>query len=90
MVDEEEVRDPSWMLYVDGPSSTKGCGAGIILERPNDIIIEMSIKFDFLISNNQAEYEALIAELQLAIDVGVTRLTVCSDSQIVTSQVTGT
>ena len=46
-------------------------------------MVEMSVKFDFPISNNQAEYEALIASLQLASDVGVTRLTICSDSQIV-------
>ena len=51
-------------------------------------MVELSIKFYFPVSNNQAEYEALIAELQLAYDVGVTRLTICSDSQIVTSQVT--
>ena len=68
------------MLNVDGGSSTKGCGARIILEREGDIMIEMSIKFDFPVSNNQAEYEALIAVLQLATDVGVTRLTICSDS----------
>ena len=35
------------------------------------------------------EYEALIADLQLASDVGVARLTIYSDSQIVTSQVFG-
>ena len=57
------------MLYIHGASSMKGCGAGIILERESDIMIEMSIKFDFLVSNNQAEYEALIAKLQLAINV---------------------
>ena len=47
MVDKEEIRDPNWMLYMDGASSMKGCGARIILEREGDIMIEMSIKFDF-------------------------------------------
>ena len=47
IVDDEEIRDPSWMLYMDGASSTKGYGAKIILEREVDIMIEMSIKFDF-------------------------------------------
>ena len=51
-------------------------------------MIEISIKFDFLVSNNQAKYEALIAGLQLAYDVNITRLTIYSDSQIVMSQVT--
>ena len=75
---------------MDGASSTKDYGAGIILERESDIMIEISFKFDYLVSNNQAKYEALIARLQLAINVGVTRLMICSDSQIVMSQVTRT
>ena len=89
MVDEEESINPTWMLYVDGASSTQGCGAGVILEREGDIMIEMSIKFDFPVFNNQAEYEALIAKLQLTSDVRVTRFTICNDSQIITSQVSG-
>ena len=38
---------------------------GVILEKEGDIMIEISIKFDFPVSNNQAEYEALIIRLQL-------------------------
>ena len=52
-------------------------------------MVELSIKFDLLVSNNQLEYEALIAGLQLTFEVIATRLTICSDSQIVTSQVIG-
>ena len=59
------------------------------MEKEGDIMVEMSIKFDLPVSNNQAEYEALIAGLQLAFDVKATRLTIYSDSQIVTSQVFG-
>ena len=89
MVDDEDFNDPTWTLYVDGASSTKGCGAKVILEKEDDIMIEISIKFDFPISNNQAKYEALIANFQLTSDVRVTRLTICSDFQIVMSQVFG-
>ena len=80
MVDGEEFNDPTWTLYVDGASSAKGCGAGVILEKEGDIMIKMSIKFDFPVLNNQAEYEAQITGLQLASDVGVARLMICSDS----------
>ena len=89
MMDEVESADLTWMLYIDGASSTKGCGVGVIFEKVGDIMLEISVKFDFSVSNNQAEYEALIAGLQLASDVWATRLTICSDSQIVTSQVSG-
>ena len=50
-------------------------------------MVEMSIKFYFPVSNNQVECEALIVERQLTFDVSVSRLTICSDSQILTSQV---
>ena len=80
MVDEEESDDPTWTLYVDGASSTEGYGAGVIWEKEGDIMIEMSIKFDFPVSNNQAEYEALIVGLQLASNFRTIRLTICSDS----------
>ncbi|XP_020226948.1 uncharacterized protein LOC109808370 [Cajanus cajan] len=52
-----------WTLYVDGSSNTKGGGAGIILEGPNNVTVEKSLKFGFRVTNNQAEYEALLAGL---------------------------
>ena len=87
MVDGENTPEPRWKLHVDGASNSKRSGAGAILEKEGEIIIELSIKFDFLISNNQVEYEALIASLKLARDIGIHRLLICSDSQIMTSQV---
>ena len=90
MVDGENTADLRWTLHVDGASSSKGSGPGAILEKESEIINELSLKLDFPVSNNQAEYEALIAGLKLARDVGVHRLLICSDSQVVTSQVIGT
>ena len=40
------------------------------MEGPNDIMLEYSLKFDFKATNNQAEYEALLARLRLAKEVG--------------------
>ncbi|XP_058734152.1 uncharacterized protein LOC131605870 [Vicia villosa] len=59
-----------WTIYVDGASSSSGSGAGIILENDEGLIIEVSLVLSFTTSNNQAEYEALLAGLQLAEDVG--------------------
>ncbi|XP_057739838.1 uncharacterized protein LOC130956919 [Arachis stenosperma] len=78
-----------WRLHVDGASNQTSGGAGIILESPVGVVYEQSIKFEFPVSNNQAEYEALIGGLTLATEVGATRLEICSDSQVVTSQVNG-
>ena len=85
MVEDEEPKEPRQILHVDEASSFKGSRAGVIWEKEREIIIELFIKFNFLILNNQTEYEALIARLRLANDVGPSRLTICSDSQIVMS-----
>ncbi|XP_057756518.1 uncharacterized protein LOC130975799 [Arachis stenosperma] len=91
----EVTGDPSedvgtrWKLHVDGASNQTFGGAEIILESPIGVVYEQSVRFEFPISNNQAEYEALIGGLTLAAEVGATRLEICSDSQVVTSQVNG-
>ena len=78
-----------WTLYVDGSSNGKGSGAGVILEGPNDITLKYSLKFDFQETNNQAKYEALVAGLQLAKEVGAEMLSIKSDSQLVITQIKG-
>ncbi|XP_072058250.1 uncharacterized protein [Arachis hypogaea] len=89
----EVTRDPTeeagtpWRLHVDEASNQTSGGAGIILKSPVGVIYEQSIKFEFPVSNNQAEYEALLGGLILAQEVGATRMEVCSDSQVITSQV---
>ncbi|XP_057760005.1 uncharacterized protein LOC130980330 [Arachis stenosperma] len=87
--DLHETLGTRWKLHVDGASNQTSGGGGIILESPTGIVYEQSIKFEFLVSNNQAEYEALIGGLLLSKEVGVTRVEVNSDSQVVTSQING-
>nr|XP_025617126.1 uncharacterized protein LOC112709458 [Arachis hypogaea] len=87
--DPTEETSTRWKLHVDGASNQTSGGTRIILESPVGVVYEQSIRFKFPISNNQAEYEALIGGLTLAAEVGATRLEICSDSQVVTSQVNG-
>ncbi|XP_027348120.1 uncharacterized protein LOC113859584 [Abrus precatorius] len=79
-----------WNLHVDGSSNRLGSGAGVILEGPNAFAIEQSIRFGFRASNNQAEYETLLAGLRLAKEMGVKRITSWSDSEIVAELVNDT
>ncbi|XP_025619006.1 uncharacterized protein [Arachis hypogaea] len=79
----------SWKLHVDGLSNFTYGGAGVILENQNGITIEQSVQYEFPVSNNQAEYEALLAGLTLAREVGAKVLEVNTDSQVVSSQVNG-
>ncbi|XP_020978259.1 uncharacterized protein LOC110271602 [Arachis ipaensis] len=84
-----DIPNTRWKLHVDGVSNQMFGGAGIILESSVGVAYEQSIKFDFPVSNNQAEYEALIGGLILAKEVRTSRIEVSSDSQIVTSQING-
>lgn len=54
---------------MDGSSSKKGNRFGVILESPNKVILEQSLRIKFQKTNNQAEYEALLAKLRLAKEV---------------------
>ncbi|MCI61502.1 gag-pol polyprotein, partial [Trifolium medium] len=53
-------------MSVDGSSNLRGSGAGVVLKGPDGVLIEQSLRFAFKASNNQAEYEALIAGMKLA------------------------
>ncbi|RDX66810.1 Pro-Pol polyprotein, partial [Mucuna pruriens] len=87
VVNEED--EGEWFLSVDGSSNHAGSGAGVILEGPTGALIEQSLHFEFRASNNQAEYEALLAGIKLAKEMGAKRLTVKSDSKLITGQVNG-
>ncbi|XP_027166062.1 uncharacterized protein LOC113766031 [Coffea eugenioides] len=85
----EVSTSPSWTLYVDGSSNGDGSGAGLLLEGPQGEVCSYALRFGFPATNNEAEYEALIAGLQLARRLGAQRIHVRSDSQLVVCQVLG-
>lgn len=74
------TEEKEWSLYVDSAFRRVFNGAGIVLEGPNGFLLEHSLVFKFKISNNKAEYEALIAGLQLVKDMGAQKLVCHTDS----------
>ena len=81
---------PIWKLSVDGASNAQGSRAGLILTSPEGIDIEYALRFGFHASNNEAEYEAVIAGLNLAHSLEIDQLEVYSDSQLVVRQIEDT
>ena len=75
--------------YVDGSSSPENSGAGILLVGPDKEEFKYSIKFRFPLTNNAAEYEALLVGLQLAKRIRAEKVRVFADSQLVVRQVLG-
>ncbi|XP_028085065.1 uncharacterized protein LOC114286167 [Camellia sinensis] len=78
-----------WKLFVNGASNRHGAGLGIVLTSPDGLIIEQAITLGFPASNNEAEYEALLAELRSALRMKASALMVFSDSKLVVNQVSG-
>ncbi|KAL5549470.1 hypothetical protein UlMin_004701 [Ulmus minor] len=86
---KELVPSPSslWHLYVDGSSTDNCSGAGVILVSPEKVRLSCALRFRFKATNNQAEYEALLAGLRLAKEVSARHLLIYSDSQLIVNQV---
>ncbi|KAG5536715.1 hypothetical protein RHGRI_024220 [Rhododendron griersonianum] len=80
-----------WKLSFDGSKTDRGVGAGIVLISPKGELLQFSFQLDEsrIMSNNQAEYEALIIGLEIAKELNIRHLNVIGDSQLVIRQVMG-
>ncbi|GJR52656.1 reverse transcriptase domain-containing protein [Tanacetum coccineum] len=85
-----ETPQEPWTLFTDGSSCVDGSGAGLILTSPEGAEFTYALRFQFTASNNKAEYEALIAGLRIAAQMGVRNVRVSVDSKLVANQVLGT
>lgn len=80
-VKSQESIHPSliWTLNICGYAGTEHVGAGFILEDPDGHQFAYAIKFNFLVSNNEPVYEALLSGLQMEKNLKRTHLLVSSD-----------
>src|SRR5438270_8444908 len=69
--------------------TNRGGGAGVVIESTEGLVIEHALRFGFKASNNAAEYEAVLAGLDLAKSAGAKRVHINSDSALVVGQSTG-
>ncbi|GKA69602.1 reverse transcriptase domain-containing protein, partial [Tanacetum coccineum] len=69
MEDKEELPYP-WILFTDGSSCIDSSGAGLIITNPKEMEFTYALRFRFNATNNEAEYEALIAGLWIAEQMG--------------------
>ena len=69
----EEANCPEelWMINTDGSSTQHGGGAGIVITSLENDVIEYGVQLKFPITNNEAEYEALLAGLRIVRALGV-------------------
>nr|GFA29815.1 reverse transcriptase domain-containing protein [Tanacetum cinerariifolium] len=83
--DREELPD-TWILFTDGSSCVDGSGAGLIITNLEGMEFTYALRFRFNATNNEAEYEALIAGLRIASQMGIQNLQANVDSKLVANQ----
>ena len=71
---------------MDGASRQMGAAVGLQLKALTREMIEQVIWLNFLVSNNETEYEAILAGINLAKSVSSEKLIIRSDSQLVVGQ----
>ena len=74
-------------MYLDGSLKVAGGGAGVLFISPAGEKLKYVLQILFEVSNNEAEYEALLHGLRLAISLEIKRLLVFGDSKQVIQQV---
>ncbi|XP_075473962.1 uncharacterized protein LOC142505021 [Primulina tabacum] len=84
----DENEDP-WKVYVDGSAAKDGSGVGVVLISPTGEEVKLAVRLDFRASNNETEYEAVLAGLRAARNVGATWVLIFSDSQLVAQKMKG-
>ncbi|VFQ86991.1 unnamed protein product [Cuscuta campestris] len=85
----EEPEGNWWTVYTDGLSATDASGGGVVAISPEGFKAYYSVRFRFKVSNNEAEYEALLCGLRLAASLKAERIQVRCDSKLVVGHVTG-
>jgi ribonuclease HI len=72
-----------WAMYFDGSLKLDGGGAEVLFISPRGEQLKYVLQILWQVSNNEAEYEALLHGLSLAISLGIKRLIVYDDSLLV-------
>ena len=77
---------PPWMMFFDGATHREESGASVVFVSPQKHMLPFAFKLNEPCSNNVAEYQALIAGLQIALDMKISYLKVYGDSKLVINQ----
>ena len=87
--DKGAKESSQWSVHTEGSSTRQAGGVGVVLLSPKGDIVECMICLDFPTTNNEEEYEVLVASLDLVRAVGATSVVIYCDSQVITNQING-
>jgi uncharacterized small protein (DUF1192 family) len=72
-----------WKMFFDGASSSIGAGAGIVFKSASQETISLSYKLEFEVTNNVAEYEALVLGLRAAKEMEIREIAMFGDAELI-------
>jgi ribonuclease HI len=81
------IEHETWIMYFDSSIMKEGAGVGLVFISPIGVRMEYLVRLHFPASNNAAEYEALINALRITAELGIKRLEIRGDSELVVDQV---
>ena len=70
------IDQDDWMMYFDGSLMKKGAGVGLDFVSPLGVRMRYMVHLYFPSPNNVVEYEALINDLCITIELGIRRLNI--------------
>lgn len=73
-------QDEWWALHVDGASRASRVRIGLVLHASTREQIEQIVCLNFLVWNNEIEYEAIFMGLDLALALATTNVQIKNDS----------
>ena len=87
--EDEEVELMVWMIWTKGSSNQWAGGAEVFLRLPEGDTIECVIRLQFSITNNEAEYEAVLSGLDLPKAARAISVVIHYDSQVIVEYING-
>ena len=72
-----------WIMNFDVSKMKEGTGHGVVLQSPKGEKLSYVLQIYFNVSNNVAEYEALLHGLHMAMEISVKRILYFGDSDLV-------
>ena len=66
-------------MYFDGSLKLEGGGTRVLLISPSGEQLKYVLQITFAVSNNEAEYEALITDLEILLELGAKNIEIKGD-----------
>ena len=76
-----------WKVFVNGAANHRGSGVELVMISPERITIEKSLRLGSSVTNNEAEYEALLVGMTMIQKMGGKVGEIFTNSRLVMGQV---